>query len=303
VYEQERVGLDLVTDGEAQRQAYDRDFLRGLAGIDFGDLERVDFVSEVRGTTRRGEGLAEFHAINRLNPRVVGEISWNGPRALDALQFAKQVARRPLKTNVVGPISLFVRVADHYYHDERALILALADTLNRELLALADGGADVLQIDEPMFHIRLSVARKYGKEAIARTVRGVRVPILLHACYGYALAASDKAASPTYAETIELMAACDVDGISIEYEQPGHEPELLRHCGNKHVALGLLDLGKREAETADHVAARLRAALAVIPPERLHPTSDCGMWFVPRRLAQAKISALVRGTELVRADR
>src|SRR5579871_2924427 len=87
VYEQERAGLDLVTDGEAQRQAYDRDFLHGLAGIDLRDLERVDFVSEVRGTERRTDGLAEFHAANRLNPRVVGEIAWNGPRALDALLF------------------------------------------------------------------------------------------------------------------------------------------------------------------------------------------------------------------------
>jgi 5-methyltetrahydropteroyltriglutamate--homocysteine methyltransferase len=303
IYEQERAGLDLVTDGEAQRQAYDRDFLRGLGGIDFGNLERVDFLSEVHGTERRTEGLAEFHATNRLNPRVVGEILWNGPRTLEALRFAKTIAHRPIKANVVGPISLSVRVVDCYYHDEKALILALADTLNRELHALAEGGADVLQVDEPMFHMRLSLARRHGVEAIARTVRGIEVPIFLHACYGYALATADKTASPTYAEAIELMAACPVEGLSIEYEQPHHRPELLRHCGNKHVALGLLDLGNGEAETAGHIADRLRAALEVIPPERLHPSSDCGMWFLPRPLAQAKITALVCGTELVRGAR
>jgi 5-methyltetrahydropteroyltriglutamate--homocysteine methyltransferase len=302
IYEQERAGLELVSDGEAQRQAYDRDFLRGLTGIDFSSLDRVEFVSEVQNSERRTDGLEEFHSTNRLNPRVVGDITWTGARKTEELKFLKKIARKPIKANIVGPISLVVRVSDTYYRDEHALVMALADTLNKELLALDAEGVDVLQVDEPMFHMRLSLARKYGKEAIARTVRGVKAPVLLHACYGYAISTLRKRISPTYIETIEIMADCPVAGISLEYEQPGHGPDILRYCRDKHVAIGLIDLGKLDAETPGHVAGRIRAALDVVPPEKLHPSSDCGMWFVPRDVAYAKISALAEGTEIIRRE-
>ena len=91
-----------------------------------------------------------------------------------------------------------------------------------------------------------------------------------------------------------------IAGISLEYEQPRHEPSLLRHCGDKHVVLGLLDLGKAEVESASHIADRIGQALEVVPPERLHPSSDCGMWHLPRERAYAKIAALAEGTRTVK---
>lgn len=80
-------------------------------------------------------------------------------------------------------------------------------------------------------------------------------------------------------------------------------PDLLEHAGDKHVLLGLLNLGSQDIETPEHIAERLTAALSVIPAERLHPSSDCGMWFLPRPVAFGKISALVEGTRIVRRSR
>jgi len=302
IYEQERAGLDLVTDGEAQRAAYDRHFLRRLTGIDSSRLERVAYPAEVKTTTYDDSGLEEYTTVSELKPRVVAEVVSQGPVAVEELRFLKRHARRPVKANIVGPISLFGQLIDEFYGDERALIMALAAALNEELLALSASGADVLQIDEPGIHFHLSLARRFVREAIARVVQGVETPVIVHVCYGYAFVMRQKAASPTYPEVLELLADCPIAGISLEYEQPRHEPSLLKHCGQKHVIVGLLDLGTSEAETAGHVAERLRAALEIVPPERLHPSSDCGMWFLPRDLAYGKITALVEGTRIIRRE-
>ena len=66
--------------------------------------------------------------------------------------------------------------------------------------------------------------------------------------------------------------------------------------------LGVLNLGTQEIEPVDHIAARIRAALQVVPPERLHLAPDCGMWFLPREVAFGKLRAMVTAAEMVRAE-
>ena len=301
IYDQERAGLALVTDGEAQRAAYDRHFLAGLTGIDTEHLSQAGHSdSEVTTVTRRTEGYEEHDRLTTLRPQITDDITFRASVSVEEVRFLKRHASRPIKATVIGPMSLFFQTVDRFYGDDEAAVLAFAAALNQELAALEAAGADVLQIDEPVFHSRLSLTRRVGKRAIDRMATGIAVPVIVHLCYGYAFVIHDKSPSPTYPEALEILSDCAIAGISLEYEQPGHEPSILRHCGDKHVVLGLLDLGKREAETPDHIAGRLRAALEVVPPERLHPASDCGMWYLPRDLAYAKIRALAEGTAMVR---
>lgn len=304
IYEQERAGLDLVTDGEQQRAAYDRHFLQALSGIDASRPAPVGIAgpSEVTSAPRRDAELQEYSALGAVGPVVVGPIRWERSAAADELAFARALATRPVKATVIGPLTLSRSLADTHYGSEDALVLALADALNQECHALQQAGAAVLQIDEPSFHGRFSVAARIGVEAIARMVRGLEVPVQVHVCYGYALVFPEKSPSAHYADVLALLARAPIAGISLEYEQPGHTPEILVHCGDKHVILGLLDLARQDAEAVDHIAARLRAALAVVPPGRLHPASDCGMWHLPRALACAKITALGTATRRVRAS-
>lgn len=300
IYDQERAGLDLVTDGEAQRASYDRHFLPALTGIDFAGLEQVASATEIIANRRINNEAEEYLRVSELKPRIIGEVRWARAAGIDELRFLKRRARAAVKASVIGPLSLFLQTVDHFYRDQEEAVMAFAAALNRELLALDAEGADVIQIDEPTFHSRLSLARRIGKAAITRMVDGVRAPVIVHVCYGYAFLYKEKSASPTYPEVLDVLSDCPITGISLEYEQPGHEPSLLKHCGDKHVVLGLLNLGTREVETPEHVAARLRSALEVVPPERLHPCSDCGMWYLPRDIAFGKISALVKGTGIVR---
>lgn len=303
LYQQERAGLRMVTDGEAQRAAYDRHFVRMLSGVDTDDLERVSRThSAVTTVVRDAKAYEEFDEVGELPPVVTADVAWTKPAAVGELRFLKGHACRPVKSTVIGPVSLACQLANRHYADEGDLILALAKAINKELHALAAAGADVLQLDEPVFHTRLPLARQFGPAAIAQAVSGVPVPVQVHICYGYAFLNRCKWPSPIYAEALELLAACPIQGISLEYAQPRHEPAILRHCGDKHVIIGLLNLGIHEVETPEHIAGRLRGALDVVPPERLHPASDCGMWFLPRDVAFGKVCALAAGTETIRRE-
>ena len=65
---------------------------------------------------------------------------------------------------------------------------------------------------------------------------------------------------------------------------------------------GVISMGDPEPETPDVVAARLRRALEHVPPERLIPAPDCGMKYIPRELAFAKLKALAEGAAIVRRE-
>ena len=64
----------------------------------------------------------------------------------------------------------------------------------------------------------------------------------------------------------------------------------------------MIDNGDHDAETPEVVADRIRQALRYVSPERLILAPDCGMKYMSRELALAKLSALVRGAAIVREE-
>jgi 5-methyltetrahydropteroyltriglutamate--homocysteine methyltransferase len=66
--------------------------------------------------------------------------------------------------------------------------------------------------------------------------------------------------------------------------------------------LGVLDLSTNDVETSQVVAARIRRALPYVAPERLVVAPDCGMKYLPRDAAFAKLKAMVDGAALVRSE-
>jgi 5-methyltetrahydropteroyltriglutamate--homocysteine methyltransferase len=126
---------------------------------------------------------------------------------------------------------------------------------------------------------------------------------MVHVCYGYSKNIAEKRTTPVYAKALETLAASKVDDISLEYEQPGHSPDLLEHTGTKGIALGVLNLDTEAAvETADHIYGRASAAAEVIGTARLRLAPDCGMWFLPRDRAVAKIVAMEQAAQRLRSE-
>ena len=106
-----------------------------------------------------------------------------------------------------------------------------------------------------------------------------------------------------YNQALDLLSSTIADAISLEYEQPHHGPELLEHTGDKTVVLGLLNLATdAPVETVDHIVSRATDAIEVIGPDRLQLAPDCGMWFLPRTTALAKISAMEQAAHQLRTQ-
>jgi 5-methyltetrahydropteroyltriglutamate--homocysteine methyltransferase len=61
-------------------------------------------------------------------------------------------------------------------------------------------------------------------------------------------------------------------------------------------------MGDPVPESPETVAARIRRALEHISPERLIPAPDCGMKYIPRGAAFAKLKALAEGAAIVRRE-
>lgn len=305
IFAQERAGLDLLTDGEARRPYYDRYIYAKLGGVDptkFGTREMPpELTPHWRGT--------KVHTVDArvtaqtVLPKVVEPIRWNGPITVADLEYAKKITSKPMKATIVGPLTIWSRIYDDYYHDDKSLVHALAKALNKELRALQDAGADALHVDEPIFHFFPEVAERIGISATEELADGISVPLILNTNYGSSYGSTEKLRHDGYRQVLQIMSRIvGIDAISLEYEEPGYTGELLTVCGDKHVVLGLLNLGSKIVETPEHVAERLRDALRFVPIERLHPSNDGGMWHVQKDIAFAKLKALVDGTNIIRSE-
>jgi 5-methyltetrahydropteroyltriglutamate--homocysteine methyltransferase len=135
--------------------------------------------------------------------------------------------------------------------------------------------------------------------AIDRALDGISRPTALHLCFGHAYVARDK---PNGYLFLSELTASKVEQISIEAAQPNLDLTTLEGLGGKTVIFGVINMGDPEPETPETVATRTRAALAHLPPERLIPAPECGMKYVPRELAFAKLKALVESASIVRRE-
>ena len=135
--------------------------------------------------------------------------------------------------------------------------------------------------------------------ALNRALAGIETPTTVHVCFGYAEMVPDK--PPAYAFLSEL-ANSTARQISIEAAQPNLDVGVLSDLSNKQIMLGVLDLSTPTAETAEQVAQRIRKGLKYVTPERLVAAPDCGMKYLSRDLAFAKLSALAAGAAIVRRE-
>ncbi len=311
ILDQVRAGVDLATDGEQRRQMFDQYFYARLRGVDAVNRVRHRWGgprTKPRDESWRQMAVGSTSGVSPelLSPQVVGPIEWPGPLAVSDFTFLQRElgGELPGKMTISGPITAMNRLADRYYHDAAPLGRAVAQALNREAHALADAGCRFVQLDEPEFRSAHLEFPELAREVVNETVRGLRargVVTFAHMCYGYANAVTGKRINPEFYGALELLATTDIDAVSLEYAQPGHQPDVLRALGEKGVVLGAINCDPASpVETPHEVARRLEGALAVVPAERLHASTDCGLWFLPRAVAAAKLASLVDGTRLVR---
>jgi len=283
IRDMEDAGIDIITDGEMRRESYSNHFSNALDGID----------PEKPGAALNRSGRPD------VVPLVNGPISRRAPVEVDAVRFLLDHTDRATKVTVPGAFTMSQQAQNDQYATNRELGDAFADALREEIADLFAAGVDVVQIDEPYMQSFVDEAREYAIEAINRSVEGVEGTMILHTCFGYGHFIKDKTTGyPFLAE----LAETNVDQIAIEAAQPQLDVSVLDDFDHHTIILGVIDLGDQTPESPETVAARIRAALDHLPPERLIVAPDCGMKYLPRDVARAKLDALVAGAMLVRAE-
>jgi 5-methyltetrahydropteroyltriglutamate--homocysteine methyltransferase len=284
IHELERAGIDVVTDGEIRRESYSNRFATALDGVDAANP----------GVIRSRTG-AETPV-----PRVVGPVRRRQPVELRDMQFLRRHTDRRAKITLPGPFTMTQQAVNEHYKDAESLAMDFAAAVNAEARDLQAAGADVIQLDEPWLRNDPEAARRYAVPAINRALEGITVPTALHLCFGYA--AVIKQAKPTGYSFLPQLAETTAAQISIEAAQPKLDLGVLADLAGKTVVLGVIDLGDPSVESVDQVAARIRAGLRHVPPERLVPAPDCGMKYLPRDVAFGKLCALSAAARLVRSE-
>jgi 5-methyltetrahydropteroyltriglutamate--homocysteine methyltransferase len=283
IRDQERAGLDIITDGEQRRESYSNRFATALDGID----------ADNPGTTlnRTGKPIPV--------PRVVAPIRRTRPVELRDLTMLRANTDRIVKATLPGPFTMSKQVQDDFYGDAEALALAYAAAVNAEMIELFAAGADIVQLDEPWMQQHPADARRYGVKALDRALAGVTGTVAVHLCFGYAALVHEKPAGYSFLPELD---GCKAQQISIEAAQPKLDLDVLQALPSKTIILGVIDLADLTAETPQIVAERIRRALHYVPAERLVVAPDCGMKYLPRPVAFAKMKAMAEGAALVRRD-
>ena len=291
IADQERAGIDIVSDGEVRRHDFVMGFYSRLSGL----VERP-------AHRRLGPYMYDSTPVYETAGRVSAP---HGLGTLAELEFGRSRTGRPLKVAVPGPLTMTnaIRVRDGY--SSRAELAAdLAGIVAAELRSLVDAGCAVVQVDEPSFAAYWARPEE-GVELFNRCVEGLgdRACVCLHVCFGNLRGRPQSARS--YAPILPVLRGARCDVLMLEFaNREMSEADVVAGAGlGQIIGAGVVDVKSFHRESPEDVAARLRRFLdAGLPAERLWAVPDCGFWESPRWLATAKLGALAAGAARVRAE-
>lgn len=321
VSDQERAGLDLITNGDYH---VDEDFagrswhhypIQRWAGFE-GDFLQSEETRAAWLKYPAGTLLHEIYTGWRW-PRVVDKIE-HRPLDYDKLwRMTQAKTRKPVKFGTCASqvMSLFLDIHTGKYKDKRQVIWDMAEAMNKELLALRDAGCKLIQIEEPCFHF---MANTFGKdhdevrflvEAYNREVQGLDdVELWIHTCWGNPNM-QRVMEDTSYAASLEIyLEEAKGDVWTIETKDRNFRDielfERFKHDLKKKIAIGAVSHRTLQADRPEDVAAEIRRALKYIPPERLIVSSDCGFGRqgCNREIAFYKGSSIAQGCNIVRRE-
>jgi 5-methyltetrahydropteroyltriglutamate--homocysteine methyltransferase len=269
---QEELGVDVLVDGEMYRSDMVAYFAEHLQGFEEGGLVR-------------SYGNRYYH-----KPIITGEVHWEEPITVEWWKYARDLTSKPLKGMLTGPYTVMDWSFIEYYPDRRTACLALAQEIRKEVEALIEEGAKIIQIDEPAISVRpeeLPVAI----EAMHIVTDGLPAYFISHICYG--------AFENIYPGMLDLP----VDNFDLEMSNSGLDMlELFKkHRYTKDISFGVVDVHTHVVEDEPVVEQRLRQALETLPEEAIWVDPDCGLKTRTVEEAIAKMQSVVTAAKALRA--
>ena len=293
IKDQDRAGIDIVTDGEERRGHYVLHIVNRLEGV---DSRKRKPISMRAGTTQQDA------------PCVIGKLGYKEPLVLEEFLFTKKHASGIAKIGLPGPSTVADCVADEYYRgDRKRLAFDYADAIHHEVAALVEAGCRVIQFDDPVLLRYPEAARAWGLEALERCFAGLedRASFIVHICRGYPNKPLErkgiayKANQDYYRDILSWLADSRLDVVSIEGAASNLDASILSAIGKKSVMLGVIDVGENEVERVESLVARADQALHFVPKGQLILAPDCGMLELSRASARAKLMSLSRAARVV----
>ncbi len=304
VTEQERIGFDVVVDGEFRRENWWIDFVAGLSGVEIRDGDPGQaFVAPKEADDHGHDHSHDDHDHGwqyvPKNVLTTGRVHATAPITAPDFSYLSSVTTRSAKVTLPSPTRLHFHggraaVSKQAYPDIEEFFADLAQVYRAEIAALEAAGCRYIQIDDPLMTYFISERMRAevvaaGDDPDARLRRYVdltneciseRRPdtaIGIHVCRGNSR--SGWIAEGGYERIAEsVLGGLKVDHFLLEYDdERSGDFEPLRHVPRGvRVVLGLVTTKRGQLESADDLMRRIDSASKLIPLEDLAISPQCG---------------------------
>jgi len=292
IQEQQKMGIDIVSDGEQTRQHFVTTFIEHLNGVDFEKRQTVKIRDRYDASV----------------PTVVGPVSRPNSVFVEDAKFLREQTDQPIKWALPGPMTMVDTLYDDHYKSREKLASQFAEILNQEAKELEAVGVDIIQFDEPAFNVFFDEVNAWGIDCLEKAIEGLQCETAVHICYGYGIKANTDWKKSLgsewrqYEEVFPRLQQSNIDIVSLECHNSHVPIELLELIRGKKVMVGSIDVATNTIETPEEVATTLREALKYVDADKLYPCTNCGMTPLSREVARGKLHALSAGAEIVRKE-
>ncbi|GCD57321.1 methionine synthase [Acetobacter pasteurianus] len=290
--DQDRAGIDIVSDGEQTRQHFVTTFIEHLSGVDFENRQMVKIRNRYDASV----------------PSVVGTVTREKPVFVEDAKFLRTLTKKPIKWALPGPMTMIDTLYDGHYKSREKLAWDFAKILNQEAKELEAVGVDIIQFDEPAFNVFFDEVNDWGIATLEKAIEGLKCETAVHICYGYGIKANIDWKNTLgqewrqYEEIFPILQKSNIDLISLECQNSRVPMDLIELIRGKKVMVGAIDVATNTIETPEKVADILRKALQFVDADKLYPCTNCGMAPLSREVARGKLNALGAGVEIVRKE-
>ena len=259
VKDQINAGIDIISDGQTR-----------------GDMIRI--------FTNRIGGLSEVDGVIQ----VVGRIQHTQDILGEDFKYAKKVTEEKalLKGVITGPNTLASFLQNQYYGVKKSLLFDLAGVLAVEAKKLSDGGAVLIQIDEPILSSG-NVDLEEAKDALEVITNVVDKPIALHVCGDVNI---------LYPKLLEFP----VEILDHEFTRnPTLLDGLYEYNFDKKIGYGCVDSKSERVESVGEIKKRIEKALRYFDPKDILIDPDCGLKNISRDSAYQKLVNMIKAKKEV----
>ena len=270
---QEKIGLDILVDGEQYRGDMATYFAEHLEGFTISSLVR------------------SYGNRYYRKPIAIGPIRWKGPITVEWFSYAQSLTKKPVKGMLTGPYTMMDWSFNEIYPNRRAFCLALAETIRDEAMALQAAGAKFIQIDEPAVSTRFDEI-DLAVEAMGIVTKDLKVQTGTHICYG------------EFEKVYPQILRIPVDQIDLEFANSNFQLlDLIRKVPfTKEVGFGVYDVHSHRVASVEEIKTAIRKGLEVFSPDKLYVDPDCGLKTRQKEEAIAQLTNMVAAVRKVKQE-